>query len=353
MKYRVIQWGTGFVGKLALRATLEHPDLELVGLVVHSEDKVGRDAGEMVGLAPVGVIATDDVNQAEKIDADAVSYFANADLRPVEAVRDMARMLAAGKNVVSTSVVALVYPKSAPARLADALESACQEGGTACFTTGIDPGFCNDLIPMTLMGLCSRVDSVRVQEILDYSTYFNPETLFNVMGFGQPLDSTPLLLTPGALSLAWGSVIHMMADGLDVELDEIREVHERLPASRTLRLDVGTIEEGTCAALRFELQGIVSGEPKIVVEHVTRMHQDVAPDWPRSEKGDAYRIIIEGDPSISSEFAFRGEDGDHNSGGCLATAMRALNAIPAVCAADPGLVTPFDLPLIAGRHTMR
>jgi 4-hydroxy-tetrahydrodipicolinate reductase len=353
MKYRVIQWGTGFVGKLALGATIEHPDLELVGLVVHGEDKVGRDAGELIGRDPVGVTATNDVAAAAKIDADVVSYFANADMRPVEAVQDMARMLAAGKNVVSSSVVALVYPKSAPPGLVAPLESACREGGTSCFTTGIDPGFCNDLIPMTLMGLCSRVDAVRIQEVLDYSTYPNPETLFNIMGFGQPLGTTPLLLTPGALSLAWGSVIHMLADGLDVKLDEVREVHERRPAPRTLTLDVGTVEKGTSAALRFELQGIVAGEPKIVVEHVTRMHPEMAPDWPQLEDGDGYRIFIEGNPSITTEIGFRGEDGDANTGGCLSTAVRALAAIPAVCAAEPGLVTPFDLPLLPGTHSMR
>lgn len=353
MKYRVIQWGTGFVGKMALRATIEHPDLELVGLVVHSKDKVGRDAGELIGLPPAGVIATDDVNAAEKIDADVVSYFANADLRPADAVQDMARMLAAGKNVVSTSVVALVCPEAAPPSLVEPLEEACRTGGTSCFTTGIDPGFCNDLIPMTLMGLTARVDSVRIQEILNYSTYPNPETLFNIMGFGQPVDAQPLLLMPGALTLAWGSVIHMMARGLDVKLDGIREVHERRPAPGRLVLPVGTVEAGMTAALRFELQGLVGGRPRIIVEHVTRMHPDVAPEWPRSERGDVYRIAIEGSPSITAELAFRGETGDHNAGGCLSTGMRALNAIPAVCAAPPGLLDPFDLPLIPGRHTMR
>jgi len=352
MRYRVIQWGTGFVGKLALRATIERPDLELVGLVVNSPEKVGRDAGGIAGLPPTGVVATDDVEAAAGLDADAVAYFANADLRPADAVQDMARMLAAGKNVVSSSVVALVYPPSAPPSLVAPLEDACRRGGTSCFTTGIDPGFCNDLIPMTLMGLAARVDTVRIQEILDYSTYPNPFTLFSIMGFGQPLDAEPVLLMRGALTMAWGSVVHMMAHGLGVSLEAIREVHERRPAPRRLELPVGTIEAGTSAALRFELQGIVGGRPRIIVEHVTRMHADVAPDWPRSEHGDVYRILIDGNPSITSEIAFRGEDGDHNSGGCLSTAMRALNAIPAVCAAPPGLLSPFDLPLIAGRHTM-
>jgi len=194
---------------------------------------------------------------------------------------------------------------------------------------------------------------VRIQEVLDYSTYPNPDTLFDIMGFGKPLDTTPLLLTPGALTLAWGAVVHMLADGLDVELDEIRELHERRPAHRRFDLAVGTVEEGTSAALRFELQGIVGGEPRIVVEHVTRMHPEMAPEWPEIEGGDGYRILVEGSPSIVSEIGFRGEDGDPNTGGCLATAMRALNAIPAVCAAPPGIVTPFDLPLLPGTHTMR
>jgi len=353
MAYRVIQWGTGFVGKMALRATIEHPDLELVGLVVHGKEKVGRDAGELIGLPPVGVIATDDVSAAEKIPADVVSYFANADLRPADAVQDMARMLASGKNVVSSSVVALVYPKSAPASLVKPLEEACRKGNTSCFTTGIDPGFANDLIPMTLMGLTARVDSVRIQEILDYSTYPNPETLFSIMGFNQPVDSKPLLLMRGALTMAWGSVIYMMAHGLDVQLDEIREVHERRPAPRRIESPVGTVEAGMTAALRFELQGMVGGKPRIILEHVTRMHPEIAPEWPGSTRGDVYRILIAGNPSIDAEIAFHGEGGDAISGGCLATGMRALNAIPAVCAAPPGLLDPFDLPLIPGRHLMR
>ena len=129
MKYRVIQWGTGFVGKLALQATIERPDLELVGLIVNSPEKVGRDAGDLAGLPPTGVVATDDIDAAARLDADAVAYFANADLRPADAVQDMARMLAAGKNVVSSSVVALVYPPSAPGSCPPCVCVACRSKG--------------------------------------------------------------------------------------------------------------------------------------------------------------------------------------------------------------------------------
>ena len=353
MRYRVILWGTGFVGKMALEALLQHPDFELAGLVVSDPKKVGVDAGELVGLPRTGVRATDDVAAACAIEAHACAYFANADLRPKDAVTDMAHMLAAGKNVVSSSVATLVWPKTAPPSLVTPLERACRDGGTSCFTTGIDPGFANDLIPLTLLGLCARVETVRIQEILDYSTYPNPKTLFEIMGFGQPLDAKPILLMPGVLSLSWAGVVYALAEGLGVKLDEVREVHERAPAPHDIVLPLGRVPKGTSGGLRFELQGIVAGRPRIIVEHVTRMHPDVAPQWPGSATGDLYRILIDGDPSISADLAFRGADGDPNRGGCLSTGMRALNAIPAVVDAPPGVLTLFDLPLVPGHGTMR
>jgi len=350
----VVLWGTGFVGKMVLREVLAHPDFELVGLMVNSPEKIGKDAGAIAGGSPVGVLATNDLDTALAADPDAVAYFANADIRQMEAIKDMAKPLSRGIDVVNTSVFPLIHPKSAPSSFVAPIERACKEGGSSFFTTGIDPGFCQDLIPMTLMGLTGRVDRLRIQEILDYSTYPNPRTLFEIMGFGRPVDDAKVLqLQPGALRFAWGCAVHMLADGLGVKLDEIREVHERRAASRTLELPVGTVQQGTTAGLRFELQGMVGGEPRIVVEHVTRLHPDVAPDWPNSQTGDSYRILIDGSPSIRAEIAFRGAGDDPNAGGCLATGMRAIQAIPAVCAAPPGLLTPFDLPLIPGRHNMR
>jgi 2,4-diaminopentanoate dehydrogenase len=351
MTHRVIQWSTGNVGQLALRAIIEHPELELVGLVVSSDAKVGKDAAELCGLdTPTGVLATNDVDAALALDADVVSYTATGDLRPHDAVADMCLALEAGKNVVSTSVVSLVHPGSADRRAVEKLQSACERGGTSCFTSGIDPGFANDLLPLTLFGFCSRVDRARVMEILDYSTYMQPEVIFDTMGFGGSLDETPLILLPGVLTSAWGGVIHLMAEGLGVELESIREVHEREPATETFKTPVGTIEKGTTAGLRFEIQGIVGGEPRLIVEHVTRMHPDVAPHWPQ---GQGYRITVEGDPSYTLELTMKAANGDHNDGGLLATAMRILNAIPAVCAAAPGLLTPLDLPLVTGRGAMR
>ena len=202
------------------------------------------------------------------------------------------------------------------------LEAACQKGGTSFLTSGIDPGFANDLLPLTLTGFSERIDSVRVMEILNYDTYAQPEVLFETMGFGKPPDDTPLLLMPGVLTLAWGSVVHVIAAGLGVTLDEVRERHERWASDRKFETPGGVIEEGTMAGLRFEVIGVVNGREAIVVEHVTRMRDDAAPDWPQPSGKGSYRITVEGSPKMKCELELLGEDGDHNTGGVLATATR-------------------------------
>jgi 4-hydroxy-tetrahydrodipicolinate reductase len=190
-------------------------------------------------------------------------------------------------------------------------------------------------------------------EILNYDTYDQPTVLFETMGFGQALDATPLLLFPGALTLAWGGAVNSMAEAMGVELDEIREVSERLPAPERFSIPAGTVEAGTTAALRFEVQGIVDGRPAIVVEHVTRLRDDLAPDWPQPVAGGCYRIVIDGSPSIRCDLQLAGADGDHNDGGLVATAARVLNAIPAVVDAPPGLLSALDVPVAACRGVLR
>jgi 4-hydroxy-tetrahydrodipicolinate reductase len=353
MPYKVIQWATGNVGQLALRGIIEHPELELVGLLVHSSSKAGQDAGEIAGVGPVGVKATNDVDEILALDADVVSYMATADLRPWEAAEDLTRVLESGKNVVSTSIVPLIYPPAADQKMVQKLDEACKKGKVSCFTSGIDPGFANDLLPLIMTGFHERIDSVRVMEILNYNTYMQPEVIFETMGFGQPMDHTPLLLLPGILTSAWGPVVHVIAAGLGVEVDEIRETYERVPADETYETPVGTIEKGTVAGLNFEVQGIIGGEPRIVVNHVTRMHDDVAPDWPQPLGKGGYRVITSGNPNLQIDFQMEGESGDHNEAGLLTTAMRVLNAIPAVVSAPPGLLSVLDLPLTTGRGLLR
>ena len=352
MPYRVIQWSTGNVGRYALRGIINHPDMDLAGVWVSSDAKAGRDAGDLCGLPPVGVAATADADALLALEADAVCYTATADIRLHEALGDIARILESGKNVVSSSIVFLVEPKGAEPGFVEPLEAACKAGGVSFFCSGIDPGFANDVLPLLLSGVCERIDSVRVQEVLNYATYDQPTVLFDTMGFGHPLDHTPLLLNPGILSLAWGGTVRAIADGLGVTLDGLEEWHERVPAAETFEVPSGTVKEGTTAGLRFEVRGMIGGEPRIVVEHVTRLREDVAPEWPAPPGVGGYRVMIEGSPRVTCELTTAGDGGDENSGGLIVTAMRLVNAIPAVCAADPGLLSPLDVGIPTGRGLM-
>ena len=352
MTYRVIQWSTGNVGQAALRCIIKHPELELVGLWVHSADKAGRDAGELCGLPSTGVNATNDVDTLLALDADCVSYTATADLRPTDAIADMARIAASGKNIVSSSVVPMVWPAHVDAKLRAPLEDACASAGVSCFTSGIDPGWANDILPLLLTGTCENVERLRVMEIVNYRQYEQPVVLFDTMGFGKPLDATPLLLIPGVLSFAWGGVVQMLAAGLGVDVDELREVHERRPASEKIDLGFGVIEEGTTAALRFEVQGMVGGEPRIIVEHVTRLDDALCPDWPQPVGEGGYRVVVTGTPSYQCDVQMTARPGEGDPG-VVGTAGRIVNAIPYVCDAPPGLLSALDVPPVTGRGLMR
>jgi hypothetical protein len=351
MAHRVIQWSTGNVGSYALRAIIGHPELELVGVVVNNPEKVGKDAAELCGLdAPTGILATDDGQSLLDAGADCVCYTAGAEHRMLEAVEDMSRILHAGVNVVSSSMVMLVQPDCPVPAFVDPLREGCEAGQVSCWTSGIDPGFANDILPLTLTGLSEYWSRVRVQEIVNYATYEQADTVMNVMGFGQPMDAKPYLLEPGVLSLAWGGAIRAMAEGLGVELESIHEEFERRAAETDIDTPNGVVREGTMAGLRFEVQGIVDGEPAIVVEHVTRMGDEVAPDWPQ---GKGYRVTIEGEPKMTVSLDMEDRHGDHAIGGVILTATRLVNAIPAVIAHAPGVLSPIDLPLVTGKGLYR
>jgi 4-hydroxy-tetrahydrodipicolinate reductase len=352
MTYKVIQWSTGNVGVAALRCIIKHPDLELAGVWVHSADKAGKDAGELCGLPPTGELATNDAEALLASDADAVCYTATADLRPQDAVKDMARILAAGKNVVSSSVVAAVWPGHLEPSMRAPLDDACTTGGVSCFTSGIDPGWANDILPLLLTGTCEDIEHLRVMEIVNYKDYEQPTVLFDTMGFGQALDAKPLLLIPGVLSFAWGGTLKMLAAGLGVEIDELREVHERRPAPEKIDLGFGVIEQGTTAAMRFEVQAIVNGEERIVLEHVTRLDDSLCPEWPQPVGAGGYRVIVTGTPSYQCDVQMTAKPGQGDPG-VIGTAGRIVNAIPAVCDARPGVLSALDLPPVTGAGLLR
>jgi 2,4-diaminopentanoate dehydrogenase len=349
--YRVVQWSTGNVGRHAIAGIDARPDLELVGVWVSSPGKVGIDAGKLAGLdRTLGVAATDDAEALLALRPDCVVHTAWADDRLFEALADLERFLRAGINVVSSSPVFLQYPRGAvPEAMYGGVEAAAAEGGVSLFVNGIDPGFANDWLPLVATGICERIDEVRCMEVLNYATYDQPDVLFDIMGFGKPIDEVPFILSPGILTTAWGSVVSQLAAGLDVELDEIVEWHDRVPATEAFDVASGRIEAGTTAAMRFEVRGMVGGVARFVLEHVTRLRDDLAPDWPQPTGHGGYRVVLTGEPNYTIDMQMLGGDGDHNTAGLKATAMRLVNAVPAVVAAESGLVTALDLPLVTGR----
>ncbi|MUL85699.1 MULTISPECIES: Gfo/Idh/MocA family oxidoreductase [unclassified Mycolicibacterium] len=352
MTIRVAAIGTGNVGKHALAQLVTNPDYELTGVWVSSSSKAGKDAGELAGLdVSTGVLATDDLDAILADKPDCVVYTALADNRLPEALEDYRRILAAGVNVVASSAVFLQYPwQVLPAELIEPIETAAREGCSTLFVNGIDPGFANDLLPLALAGTCQRIEQIRCMEIVDYATYNSAAVMFDVMGFGKPIDETPMLLQPGVLSLAWGSVVRQLAAGLGLELDEVTEEHTRVPAPEDFDIAAGHIPAGTTAALRFEVRGMRDGKPAVVLEHVTRLRDDLCPEWPQpAQEGGSYRVVVTGEPSYTLDLCLSSPNGDHNHAGLVATAARVVNAIPAVVAADPGIRTTLDLPLITGR----
>jgi 4-hydroxy-tetrahydrodipicolinate reductase len=352
--YQVVQWSTGHVGKHAIAGIDAHPDLELVGVWVSNPDKVGKDAGELASLGrTLGVTATNDADALLAMRPDCIVHTAWADTRIFEALGDLARFLRAGINVVSTSPVFLQYPYGVVDDLVGDVLAAAKEGNASLFVNGVDPGFGNDALPLLITGISERIEQVRCIELLNYATYDQGEVLSDIMGFGTPLDTVPFILQPGVLTTAWGSVVQILAKGLGVELDSVEESYERWPAPEDFDIPTGTIPKGTQSALRFEVSGMKDGKAVVVLEHVTRLRDDLAPDWPQPAGHGCYRVIVTGEPMYTVDMQLLGTDGDHNTAGLKASAMRLINAIPAVVEADAGLVTALDLPLITGKGLVR
>ncbi|HVN38883.1 MAG TPA: dihydrodipicolinate reductase [Myxococcota bacterium] len=347
--YRVVQWSTGGVGALALRAIATRPDLALVGVYVHGEGKRGRDAGELAGIARQGVSATSDVDALLALAPDCVCYTAVGESRPKQCVDDFCRMLAAGINVVTTSVPGLVHPAGFDPKQVARLESACREGGATLYASGVEPGFAGDQLVLTLATLTHRIRTVRTQEIFDYAAYPVPFTIFEVFGFGKAPEHRCIMQLPGVQTMSWGPAVRMVADRLGAKLDRIRETYEKCVTPRRLEVAAGVIEPGTVGAVRFETIGVVEGRDAIAIEHVNRMAPDLAPDWPTASRDGTYRIVFEAEPALSCELQLGGPR-DASAQGMIATAMRVVNAIPYVCEAPPGLTSSAELPLTLPRH---
>lgn len=343
-KLRVVQWSTGGVGRIAAAVMAARSDLELVGAFVHDPEKKGRDVGELAGIAPLGITASGDAEALLDLAPDCVCYTATGESRPDACVEDIAGMLGRGINVVTTSLPGLVHPAAFDPKHVGPLEKACRAGGATLYASGLEPGFAGDHLVLVLSTLSHRIRSVRTQEIFSYSDYPVAFTIFEVFGFGKPPEHRCIMELPGIQAGTWGPPVRMVADLLGAPIEEVRETYEKRVTEKRLEVAAGVIEAGTVGAVRFETIGVVGGREAIVIEHVNRMAPDLAPDWPTAERDGTYRIVVDGEPSLSCELRFGHED-DFSQQGMLATAMRVVNAIPFVCQAPPGLSSAADLPL--------
>jgi 2,4-diaminopentanoate dehydrogenase len=346
--HRVVQWATGNVGRHALGAIIDRPDLVLVGVFVTNPAKAGRDAGELAGREPVGVVATTELDEILALDPDVVIHTPLPSLvhgdDPDRDVRDICTLLASGTDVITT--VGYMYPQAYGDTLVERLEAACAAGGSTFHGTGANPGWFGDLLPLLMSGMSLRVDLVSVQEISNFQHYPSPEIMFDMMGFGR----TPAEFEARAsrhrhwLDGLFTEAVRLVADGLGAEVDDVTSHMETWVADRSFETAAGTVGEGTVAGQRWTWSALVDGAPLVEQETVWRMHVDAAPEWPTGD----WSVAIDGVPRMRISLPH-----GWNRDVLASTAAHAVNAIEYVHGAAPGIATFLDLPLVAGLGAAR
>lgn len=344
MTYKVVQWGSGSVGSQVIAALAQRRDLKLNGLFVYSQDKVGRDAGDIAGIGKLGVTATNDVNTILAMKADCVIHSPLSSLvygeDPEADLKTICALLASGKNVIST--VGYMYPKVYGTRVMNQLAKACRRGGSSFHGTGANPGWLGDLVPLTMSALSGRIDQIVVQEISNFAAYPSAQIIFDTMGFGL---KPALFKQKSARYSAWltglfHESIQMVADGIGLKLSSIDTRFNRVLAPRNFQVAAGLIPKGSIAGQRWEWAGMAKGKKRIVHETIWRVHDTIADNWPRG----SHSITIKGHPNMYLEFGHNWNDDPLST-----TAMHAINSVPHVCEATTGIQTFLDLPWIMGR----
>jgi hypothetical protein len=335
-KLRVVQWTTGKTGSAAVRALAGHPKLELVGCYAYSPDKVGQDVGALCGIAPLGVLATDDVDALLALQPDCVVY---SPYRPD--FDHLERILGAGINVVTTMY--MLSGRGYGDDVKDRLEAASQRGGSSLYASGVYPGHA-PMVGLAASAMCARIDRITVLESLDMSGYAN-EQMFRSMGIDLEPDDPAATRSVEAACGSFRDQIAVMAHALAVELDDIRFTVELARANKTTDFGFMTVQEGHVAGFKGTIAGISGGHSRIECQFVWKLGEDITPNWP-VEHG--YVIEIHGEPNVR----VRLEPIDDHFDGALTTAMPIVNAIPAVCVAPAGIVNRMELPLVRGAHTV-
>lgn len=344
---RVVQWATGGVGAAAVRGVLEHPELELVGCWVYSAGKAGRDVGQIIGTDPIGVTATDSLDEIVALDADAVIYtplVANPD--------EVAALLRSGKNVVTP--VGWLYPSE---RSSAALRAAALEGEATLHGTGIAPGGISEKFPLMLSAMSTGVRYVRAEEYSDLRTYEAPDVLRHVMGFGRPPEEALTGPMQKMLDAGFIQAVRMCVDQLGFAADpRVRSTQEVAVAAATIDSPIGPITAGQVAGRRFRWEALAEGEVVVQVAVNWLMgEENLDPAWSFGPKGQRYEMEVRGNPDFTvSVKGFQSEVGGLGpEQGVVGTAAHCVNSVPAVCAAAPGIATYLDLPLVSGKAAPR
>jgi len=344
--YRVVQWTTGNVGKSSVEALAKNPNYELIGCYAWSKDKAGHDVGELVGIEPLGIAATNDVDALLALKPDCVVY------NPMWIdVDELARILSAGVNVVaSASFITGHNLGEGRAKL----EEACQKGGSTLFGSGVSPGFA-ELLAIVAANGCARVDKVTIAEASDTTFYDSPDTE-TPCGFGKPIDDPDLQPMAAQGTAVFAEAVRLVADALGVELDEIVCEAEYAQTTADVEMASWTIKAGCVAGVFASWQGRVGGKTVVDLNVRWRKGQTLDPDW--KVEGDPWKITIDGLPTVTMQVGFLPPPDfvenaktieDFMGLGHIITAMPPIHAIPAVVAEAPGIVTYNDLRLTLPR----
>ena len=341
-KTRVIVCGTGTVGGHAARAVLTRDDTELVGAKVYSDSKAGRDVGELLGVAPLGIAAVSTIDEVIAAKPDCVIYAPSTPSHD-----ELTQLLSAGIDVISTAGGYLFYPV-ADAALHQLLEDACAAGGASFHGAGINPGFISARLPLVLSSWCRRIDRIRATECAVMTEYPSSALLFDLMHFGQPLD--PKNCEKGHIGQrirrAFEAMLLELAAGIGAKVEEIVQTYDEIAAPRDLHIAAGVVKEGTVAGQRWLWTGIVDGKPLIELETYWVLSNELE-GWPNKF---GWNLVIDGDPGMNVTLhTHGGENPDDEC--CIATAMQAVNAINIVRDAPAGIRTYLDLPSVHGRYT--
>jgi 4-hydroxy-tetrahydrodipicolinate reductase len=339
-RYRVVQWATGNIGLRSLRAVIEHPDLDLVGVYVYSDSKVGCDAGELCGLGPVGIKATKDFDEILALNADCVLYMANH-----SDIDELTRLLESGVNVVSTAGE-LHRPASMDPTRRERIEDACRRGGSSIHATGSSPGFITEAVPVVMASLARRLDRLTIDEYADMSSRNSPEMIFALFG-GDPGGFERGNRTAPTVS-GCGPSFHLLADAMSVPLDEVAVVSEVAVARRDVYVAAGTIEAGTIAARQQETTGIRNGAVLLRMRQTLYVTTDLDPDFQLEgvPSPAGWRMQVEGDTPLDISIGFPVPEAEYAAFTPGLTAHRPVNAVPYVCQAGPGIKTTLDLPQV-------